>query len=256
MNIAIVTGASSGIGREFVRLLDAQKKYDAIWVIARRKERLLALAKQSETPVLAVPLDLGEKESVRELAKYLKKENPNVRMLINAAGYGKIGNYKEVSLEDTEGMIDLNCRAAVAVTQTVLPYMKKGSHIMQICSTAAFQPFPYLNVYAASKAFLYRYSRALRVELFSRRISVTAVCPYWIKDTEFIGRARSGKKKSEIRSFPFASRQKAVARRAMRDTRLGMAVSTPGFMCSIHRVIAKIIPSEIMMGFWAGLRRL
>ena len=249
MNIAIVTGASSGIGREFVRLLDAQKKYDAIWVIARRKERLLELAKQSETPVLAVPLDLGEKESVRELAEYLKKENPNVRMLINAAGYGKIGSYKEVSLEDTEGMIDLNCRAAVAVTQTVLPYMKKGSHIMQICSTAAFQPFPYLNVYAASKAFLYRYSRALRVELFSRRISVTAVCPYWIKDTEF-------KKKSEIRSFPFASRQKAVARRAMRDTRLGMAVSTPGFMCSIHRVIAKIVPSEIMMGFWAALRRL
>lgn len=127
---------------------------------------------------------------------------------------------------------------------------------MQICSTAAFQPFPYLNVYAASKAFLYRYSRALRVELFSRRISVTAVCPYWIKDTEFIGRARSEKKKSEIRSFPFASRQKAVARRAMRDTRLGMAVSTPGFMCSIHRVIAKIVPSEIMMGFWAALRRL
>ena len=184
MNIAIVTGASSGIGREFVRLLDAQKKYDAIWVIARRKERLLELAKQSETPVLAVPLDLGEKESVRELAEHLKKENPNVRMLINAAGYGKIGNYKEVSLEDTEGMIDLNCRAAVAVTQTVLPYMKKGSHIMQICSTAAFQPFPYLNVYAASKAFLYRYSRALRMELFSRRISVTAVCPYWIKDTD------------------------------------------------------------------------
>ena len=136
MKIAIVTGASSGLGREFVRLLDAQQKYDEIWVIARRKERLLELAKKTKTPVIAVPLDLGDKKSIRTLAGYLKEETPNVGMLINAAGYGKIGNYKEVSIEDSEGMIDLNCRAAVAVTQTVLPYMKKGAYIMQICSTA------------------------------------------------------------------------------------------------------------------------
>lgn len=256
MNIAIVTGASSGLGREFVRLLDARQEYDEIWVIARRTERLLEIAKRTKTTVIAVPLDLSEKEAIRSLAEHLKKEKPNVRMLINAAGYGRIGSYQDVSVEDCEGMIDLNCRAAVAVTQTVLPFMKRGAHIMQICSTAAFQPFPYLNVYAASKAFLYRYSRALRVELKPRKISVTAVCPYWIKDTEFIGRASAGNKSSAIRSFPLASKQKTVARRAMRDTRLGFAVSTPGVVCKAHRAAAKVVPGSVMMGLWAAIRRL
>ena len=86
---------------------------------------------------------------------------------------------------------------------------------MQICSTAAFQPFQYLSIYAASKSFLYRYSRALRVELLSRRISVTAVCPYWIRDTEFIGTAQKTRNSTYVRRFPLASRQRNVARWAM-----------------------------------------
>lgn len=105
-------------------------------------------------------------------------------------------------------MIDLNCKAAVAMTQISLPFMKRGARVLQICSTAAFQPFPYLSVYAATKAFLYRYSRALRVELYGTGIRVTAVCPYWIKDTEFIGRAKKSSDSSYIHSFPLASRQK------------------------------------------------
>ena len=153
-------------------------------------------------------------------------------------------------------MIDLNCRAAVDVTQTVLPFMRRGGRILQICSTAAFQPFPYLGIYAATKAFLYRYSRALRVELYSTGIHVTAVCPYWIKDTEFIAGARKSKNSSYIRSFPFASRQKNVVRRALLDAKLNLAVSTPGVVCSIHRLFAKIMPAGVMMGVWELLRRL
>lgn len=255
MKIAIVTGASSGLGREFVRLLDCGERLDEIWVIARRGDRLKALREEITTPLRPLTLDLAEKPSIRELRDCLEAEKPQVRMLINAAGFGKIGSYADISLEDCESMIDLNCRGAVALTQVVLPHMGPGARIMEVCSTAAFQPFPYLDVYAASKAFLYRYSRALRVELLSRKISVTAVCPYWIRDTGFIDTARKTRNSTYIRHFVLASRERSVARWAMFDTRLGLPVSTPGPVCLIHRVVAKFIPSELMMGLWAVLRR-
>lgn len=255
MNIAIVTGASSGLGGCFVEMLDGEA-LDEIWVIARREQRLNALRDKVKTPLRVMPLDLTDKAAVRSIQDELDKQKPSVRVLINAAGYGKIGRWDDVSLEDCEGMIDLNCRAAVAFTRAALPYMTEGARIMQICSTAAFQPFQYLSIYAASKAFLYRYTRALRIELIPRRIKVTAVCPYWIKDTEFIAVAKRTKDSSYIRHFPLASREKSVARWAMRDSKLGLAVSTPGPVCMLHRLVAKFIPSEIMMGLWELVRRI
>lgn len=190
MKIAIVTGASSGLGSEFVRQIRKQEKLDEIWVIARRKDRLMTLEKELRTHLRIITGDLTKPETLREIEAMLWKEKPDVRILVNAAGYGKIGSWRDIKRVDVDGMIDLNCKAAVAMTQISLPFMKRGARILQICSTAAFQPFQYLSVYAATKAFLYRYSRALRVELYGTGIRVTAVCPYWIKDTEFIGRAK------------------------------------------------------------------
>ncbi len=256
MKIAIVTGASSGLGKEFVHQIDQKKEFDEIWVIARRGKRLEELAAQTKTPVKVIPMDLTSQESFKELKRLLIQHNPQVQMLVNAAGFGKIGAWKDIALSDCEAMIDLNCKAAVVMTQTVIPFMKKGSQILEICSTAAFQPFPYLSIYAASKSFLYRYSRALRVELFGTGISVTAVCPYWIRDTEFISTARKTQNSSYVRNFFLASKEKNVVSAALRDADLRLAVSTPGFVCLIHRIGAKIIPSEWMMGIWAFLRRL
>jgi short-subunit dehydrogenase len=256
MRAAIITGASSGLGAEFVRQADRKEGLDEIWVIARRRERLEALEKQVKTKIRILALDLTEEQSFHEISALLEKEKPCVELLINAAGFGKIGSYSDISPKDCDDMINLNCRAAVHITQTVLPYMQKGSRIMEICSTAAFQPFQYLNVYAASKAFLYRYSRALRVELFGRGIKVTAVCPYWIKDTEFIGTAKKTRNSGYIRSFPLASREKHVVSMALNDSRIGLAVSTPGIVPFLHRIVAKFIPSELMMGFWSLLRRI
>ncbi len=256
MNIAIVTGASSGLGAEFVRQLDEKESLDEIWLIARRRGRLEALRAQVHTCARVVVLDLTDAASFVQLGQMLQEEQPDVRVLINAAGFGKIGSWKDISAADCAGMIDLNCKAAVQMTQLVLPYMDKGSRVLEICSTAGFQPFPYLSVYAASKAFLYRYSRALRVELFGEGISVTAVCPYWIKDTEFIGTAQDTRDSSYIRHFVLASRQKSVVRHALFDAKLRLPVSTPGPVCFLHRIVAKFIPSELMMGVWAILRRI
>ena len=255
MRIALITGASSGLGREFVRQL-RKENLDEIWAVARRENRLRELSGLAAVPVRPIPLDLTKQESMEELEQLLARERPHIHILINAAGFGKIGSYREISRTETDRMIDLNCRAAVDVTLLSLPYMKKGDRILEICSTASFQPFPYLNVYAATKSFLYRYSRALRVELMGRKIKVTAVCPYWIKNTEFIPKARETKGKGAIRHFPLASRKETVARLALSDSRLGLPVSTPGPVCFLHRIAAKFIPGELMMGLWALIRRL
>jgi len=254
--IAIITGASSGLGEEFIRQMSGEKekkRADEIWAIARRKERLEALSRVTDIAVRPVPMDLTLAASVSELELMLKEEEPEVHLLINAAGFGKIGNYSKVSRAETDSMIDLNCRAAVDVTLVCLPYMTRGSRIMEICSTAAFQPIPYLNTYAATKAFLYRYTRALRYELKGSGIKVTAVCPYWVKDTEFIPVAK--KSGSDIRSFPLASRKAGVVSRALRDSRMNLPVSTPSLMCLGHRFLSKFIPGEALMAGWDALRR-
>ena len=132
MNVAIVTGASSGMGREFVLQLSQYVKVNEIWAIARRKEALEALNEAVSVPVRAIGLDLLEEDSFKTLSQLLQKESPNVKLLVNAAGFGKFGKAENVSLEDDLGMIDLNCRALVAMTRIVLPYMNPGSHILQL----------------------------------------------------------------------------------------------------------------------------
>ena len=152
MRIAIVTGASSGMGREFVKQVSKKEKFDEIWVIARRKEALESLKKEVKVKVRPITLDLQNQESFETYKKLLAEEKPEVALLANIAGYGKFGKYDEISLEDCLGMIDLNCKALVAMSQLTIPYMKRGSKILQLDSLSAFQPVPYLNVYGSSNA--------------------------------------------------------------------------------------------------------
>lgn len=257
MRIAVITGASSGLGREYVcEVAKTEPDIDEIWVIARRKSRLEELQKHLKIPVRALVCDLTNPKSIDGIEELYSKKQPEIALLINNAGFGKIGNYEAVGRDFSNKMIDLNCRAAVDMTYISIPYMVRGSRIMEVCSTAAFQPFQYLGIYAASKAFLYRFSRALRIELLGRGIKVTAVCPYWIKDTEFIPTAKKTADDGRaIKHFPLASTARSVAKHSLIASRLGLPVSTPGIMCTAHRIVAKFIPSEIMMGIWALLRR-
>ena len=256
MRIGIVTGASSGLGREFVRQIAAKERLDELWVIARREDRLRQLREETALPIRPVCLDLTRSESFPVLRKLLETEKPDVRILVNAAGFGRMGNYAEISPEDSAGIIDLNCRALVNMTLTVLPYISRGSRILEIASSSAFQPLPGLNVYAASKAFVLHYSRALRWELFGRGISVTAVCPYWVRDTEFIPLARKTRNSRAVRHVPLASRSRMVVSHALLDSRLNLPVSTPGIVCVLQRIAVKFIPHEIVMLFWECLRRI
>lgn len=254
--IAIVTGASSGLGKEFVRQIAASgERYEEIWVIARREDKLRELAAGISATVRPVPLDLASDDSFTALKALLEAEKPNVRLLINAAGFAKMGNYDQIASADNDGMIDLNCKALVRTTVIVLPYMKKGARILEISSSSAFQPLPGLGVYAASKAFVLRYSRALWWELIGRGINVTAVCPYWVKGTEFIGKSKQGANAAAVKHFPLASRPYSVVKWALVDSRLGLPVSTPSPVALAQRFFAKFVPHIIIEAAWEGLRR-
>ena len=143
--IAIVTGASSGLGREFVKQIAKSRQLDEIWVIARRRDRLEEVRRLSKVALRTIPLDLTEKSAFDVLRHALEESHPDVRMLVNAAGVGKIGMTTELSLQENDQMIDLNCRAAVDMCLTALPYMSRGSELINICSVAGFQPLTGLN---------------------------------------------------------------------------------------------------------------
>ena len=256
MQIAIVTGASSGLGREFVKQIGKKETLDEIWVIARRKERLTEIAEESSVPVIPISLDLTNQESFSVIKALFEEKQPDIRILVNAAGFGKMGNYAEISENDSGNMIELNCRALVNMTFLALPYMKRGARILEIASAASFQPLPSLNIYAASKAFVQSYSRSLRWELFERGIHVTAVCPYWINDTEFIAVTRNGANSKAVKHFPLASHAHSVVSVALHDSKLNLPVSTPSPVAFLMRIFTKFIPREIIMACWEGLRRI
>ena len=124
MNIAVVTGASSGMGREFVLQLPQYAAVDEIWAIARRKDALETLKSASSIPVRAISLDLCKEESFDTYAALLAEERPNVTLLVNAAGFGKFGAFSRIPMEEELRMVDLNCKALVAMTRLTLPYMQ------------------------------------------------------------------------------------------------------------------------------------
>ncbi len=255
MRIAVITGASSGLGREYVRQISRRYILDEIWAVARSTDKLNDLKKISACPVRIISADLTKKESIGLLSDMYRQFDPKIFCLVNCAGFGRIGRTADIPLDDLYDMIDLNCRAAAAISVISAAYMKKGSRIIQIASCSAFQPLPEINVYAASKAFLLSFSRSLRRELLPLGISVTAVCPYWIKDTAFIPTAMKTAKGTKIK-YPFASVAENVVSCSLNDSSHNADVSTPGAVSSLHRLAAKAIPHSIMISLWDILRRL
>lgn len=249
MKIAIVTGASSGMGREFVKQVWKKEKFDEIWVIARRKEALQSLKKEVKAKVRPIALDLKKQESFETYKELLKKEQPEVALLANIAGYGKFGRYDQISLDDCLGMIDLNCKALVAMTQLTLPYMKKGSKILQLDSLSAFQPVPYLNVYGSSKSFVLSYSRALNRELKTKGIRVMSVNPGWVK-TEFFDHATQTSNDA-VTYYNVMYEAKDVIKTAIRDLyHTKKDVSIHGFQIKAQVLLVKLLPHKIVMEIW------
>lgn len=248
MKIAVITGASSGMGQEFARQLKTQEHFDELWVIARREDRLIALQEELGLPMRILPLDLTQKESFALYKELLEKEHPSVSLLINASGFGRFGRYDAISIEDSLEMIDLNCKALVAITELTLPFMEEGGRILQVDSLSAFQPVPYLNVYGSTKAFVLNYSRALKAELKSRKIHVMAFCPGWVK-TEFFNRAETAEKKVITYFNKTFTAQEAVTC-ALKDLKKKRWVSVPSWQNKLQVLAVKFLPAPLVIKIW------
>lgn len=246
MKIAVVTGASSGMGREFVYAIDKQFSLDEIWVIARREERLKELQTECKTNVRPVVLDLASNDSYDAYKTLLEEIKPEIEILVNGAGCGLFGEFMRMDLSKQLNIIDLNAKGLTAITHTSIPYMPEGSHLVNLASNSSWQPVPYINVYGSSKAYVMNFSRALGAELRDRKIHVMAVAPGWIK-TEFFDHAVND---DTIKYYDRFYTAKQVVDRAMRDLRKKKAVSIMGFPVRMQVRMVKLLPVKWIMGIW------
>jgi short-subunit dehydrogenase len=236
------------MGRDFARLLD-EENLDELWVIARRENRLIALRKELTTPVRVISADLTGEEDLQKIHDALNEEKPRVRYLVNAAGFGKFGDYSEITPVLQQAMIDLNIKALVAVTNLVLPYMEKGDRVIQLCSSSAFFPLPYLNVYASTKAFVQHYSYGLYEELKPRGITVTQVSPGWVK-TEFFEGFQSDSSQLESKKYSPLYFSQRVVEQALKDAKKGKKKSVCGLFVKFHCLCGRFAPRWFMQWQW------
>ncbi len=255
MNIAIVTGASSGMGRQFALQLPAFVQVDEIWVIARRQNALDTLAAECPVPIRPIALDLLDSASFSAIEALLAAEKPNVKLLVNAAGFGKFGAYHKVSIQDDCRMLDLNCKALVLMTRLVLPYMAPGSHILQLDSLSAFQPVPYITTYGATKAFVLSYSRAMNRELKQAGIRCMAMNPGWVK-TEFFNHALQTNSDAEVRYFNHLYEAEAVVATGLRDLyHTKKDYSVHGLPIQLQVLLVKLVPHRFVMSIWLNQQK-
>lgn len=255
--IAIVTGASSGIGKEFFLSLNGKAPLDEIWVVARSKEKLETLQTETPIPVRVFALDLSQTESTAVLELALQEENPEIQYLICASGFGSFSSVEEDDSAVLQNMVDLNCRSIVGVTKACYPYMKKGGIMLLVASVAAFQPIPYIATYAASKAFVLSYGRALNRELQkSRGARVLCVCPFWTK-TAFFDRAISKNENKVVKKYAVMYEPSQIVDRAWKDAgKKRKDVSICGAYSKGQALLVKLLPHKIVMSVWLNQQSL
>ena len=242
-NIAIVTGASSGLGREFIKLIDAGDagEIDEVWAIARRCDRLEALKRTTVLPVRVFSLDLIDPASYDRIEEALDEDgNCTVSLLVNNAGFGTFGDFRTQGKEAAGRMMRILMQAPVELTYRALPYMAAGSRIINTASVAAFIPQPQLAVYSTCKRFVLDFSRALGVELEGTGITVTALCPKFMH-TEFLAQAGDGEAANRMCRIGFESAER-VAKKGVMAANAGRGLCIPSLDMRALYVAAKLLP--------------
>ena len=243
--IALVTGAAGGLGRAFVAELIKEELLDEIWSIGRNREKLARLKELFGDKIIPVCKDLTDTKQLKSVSVLLEEEKADVRYLVNNAGIARMAPSEDFSPEEIERTIDLNCKAPVLLMNYCLPFLSKGSKILNISSASAFQPTPYINLYAATKAFERSYSRALNAELKARGITVTAVCPSWV-DTDLLTKEIKGVK-VKVHGIVSPGR---VAAKALKDAKKGKDMSVCSLYVKCQHLNVKLMPQKLTMELW------
>ncbi|HHT24358.1 MAG TPA: SDR family NAD(P)-dependent oxidoreductase [Clostridiaceae bacterium] len=244
-NIAVITGASSGIGLEFAKQLDSHPGIDEIWLCARRENRLQDLTQSLNKTTKIIAGDVTDLLWQNRLHQELEQNNVQIHTLINSAGMGKKGTVEEIGCENNAYMIDLNCRALTVVCSICIPFMAIGGRILNLASVAAFLPQPRFAVYAATKAYVLSYSRALHRELKSKQITVTAVCPNPI-ETEFFNHTGKPHEISSLKRIGLEQVEKVVAK-ALRRSKCKKDISLQSVSAKFVRIVARILPHPFIL---------
>lgn len=256
LKIAVITGASSGMGREFARQISRCYPWlDELWLLGRNRQRLEAVKETLEMEDLPrkmrirlIPCDLGTRAGRDVVQGWLMKECPAIKLLVNAAGTGVIGRIGRLPVTEQTETVRVNCEALTAVTCMCLPYLKKGSHIIQMASAAAFFPQPGFAVYAASKSYVLSFSLALRREMADQGVTVTAVCPGPV-DTPFFGHAETYEKRPAYKQKAMADPKKVV-RQAIEDAAVGRSMSIYGAPAKALAAACRLLPQSFLT--WAA----
>ncbi|MBR6959138.1 MAG: SDR family NAD(P)-dependent oxidoreductase [Clostridiales bacterium] len=241
---AIVTGASSGIGRELVIYLDSISAADELWITGRNGQALSDLRDSIKTKAVIIEADISSDEGIEILRRKIEDEAPSIKLLANCAGIGyryKVEDQSDSELKDT---IDVNCTALTRVCRMCLPYLRDGAGIINIASSAGFIPQPGFAVYAASKSYVISFSRALHYELKARHVRVTAVCPGPVR-TSFQKRATRGAGDEFTGMRAHIVKDPAdIAAGAVKANGRGHRTYVPGISQKLLHLISKIIPQN------------
>ncbi len=256
MKTVLITGASSGIGREFAMVF-ARNGYDLI-LTARNHAALVevgdAVTALAKPPLLTIPCDLAQADAAEQLVHQLSDENISIDILVNNAGLGNYGQFSEIDWQLEEQLINVNITALVRLTHLLLPAMlaRKSGRILNVSSTAAFRPGPFMASYFASKAFVLSFSQALSAECRSHGVTVTALCPGATR-SKFAERA--GLDASQFLKGKKIAEAAEVARFGFEALMKGKSVAVHGWQNRFLTFLLPFVPRAFLLKVSEGVKR-
>ena len=251
MSIAIITGASSGIGREFAKQMKERLGVENFWFIARRADKMEELKSELSVNAKIISADLTKAEGIDAVRMALEEEKPKVKYLINAAGFGKFGSFDQIDESYVEKMIDLNAKALVLITHMTIPYMERGGRIVELGSGSCFTPLPYFNTYSSSKVFVLHYTKSLNYEIKKYGLRATCFCPGWV-ETDFLNIAEDASVTMPKSTKPLLKKEKVVAK-CIRAMVKGKTMCVTNWYTKLQHVLFKILPDWILSRLWLGM---
>ena len=251
MSLAIITGASGGIGSEFARQISRLDGIDELWFVARNEERMRSLSEEIGLKTKIISADLTTMDGINKVRRALEEEKPSVKFLVNASGFGNYGAFDEISEDEVVKMIDLNVKALVLITHMTVPYMERGGRIIELGSGSCFTPLPYFNIYSSSKVFVLHYTKSLNFELQRYGVRATCFCPGWV-DTEFLGKSLANGNTHPKTMKPLLKCEDVV-RKCVKASLKGKAMCVTNWYTKLQHVMFKLLPDKLLTKMWLGM---